>query len=102
MIRNGYTAQPDKISSGQSIKAVIDRLDDKMRRNMPGEVRVAVPWYKPAKNRTDRIPDYYLHETDHWLVLPYELDGLTQDEIYEYKKGLGPILNDLKAYLPEA
>lgn len=86
----------DVYSSGLNVKAVLDRLAGKMRRNMPRDVRIAVPWYKPGKNRTGRVPDYYLHETDQWLVLPYELNGLTIDEIYRYKTGLGPIFDELK------
>jgi hypothetical protein len=62
---------------------------------MPRDVRVAVPWYKPGHNRTDRVPDYYLHETDSWLVLPYELNGLTREEIYQNKAFLEPILEEL-------
>ncbi len=86
----------DVYSSGLNVDAVIRRLTSKMRRNMPRDVRIAVPWYKPARNRTGRLPDYYLHETDQWLVLPYELNGLTVDEIYRYKTGLGPIFDELK------
>lgn len=90
----------DVYSSGLNIKAVIDRLHSKMRKNMPSEVRIAVPWYKPGNNRTNRVPDYYLHETGQWLVLPYELTGLTIDEIYQNKVGMGPIFDELKDYLP--
>ncbi|MBS1269230.1 MAG: hypothetical protein MAG794_00178 [Gammaproteobacteria bacterium] len=85
----------DVYSSGLNVKAVIDRLAHKMRKNMPRELRIAVPWYKPIRNRTGRVPDYYLHETDRWLVLPYELNGLEIDEIYRYKEGLGSILEEL-------
>lgn len=86
----------DVYSSGLNVNAVLNRLKDKMRRNMPRDVRIAVPWYKPGNNRTGRVPDYYLHETDQWLVLPYELNGLTVEEIYRYKTGLGPIFDELK------
>lgn len=86
----------DVYSSGLNVNAVIERLKGKMRRNMPRDVRIAVPWYKPGRNRTGRVPDYYLHETDRWLVLPYELTGLTVDEIRRHKTGLGPILDELK------
>lgn len=89
----------DVYSTGLNIKAVMDRLSAKMRRNMPREVRIAVPWYKPTRNRTGRAPDYYLHETDRWLVLPYELNGLTLEEIAQHKQGLAPIMEDLKACL---
>ena len=82
----------DVFSSGQSIDAVIARLASKSKRNMPGDVRVAVPYFKPERNRTGRRPDYYLHETDDWLVLPYELTGLSEDEIKLNKPWLASIL----------
>ena len=62
---------------------------------MPHDVRVAVPWYKPARNRTGRVPDFYLHETDKWLVLPYEVTGLSREEIAEHKPFLTPIIETL-------
>jgi hypoxanthine phosphoribosyltransferase len=82
----------DVFSSGQNIEAVIQRLSAKTKRNMPSELRIATPFYKPAKNRTGRVPDYFLHETDDWLVLPYELTGLSNAEIAEHKPWLLPIL----------
>jgi hypoxanthine phosphoribosyltransferase len=82
----------DVFSSGQNIEAVIKRLQAKTKRNMPHELRIAVPFYKPAKNRTGRVPDYYLHETDDWLVLPYEITGLSEAEIAAHKPWLIPIL----------
>jgi hypothetical protein len=27
------------------------------------------------------VPDYYVHETDQWLVFPHEIQGLTREEI---------------------
>ena len=91
----------DVYSTGLNIRAVVDRLNAKMRRNMPSDVRVAVPWYKPSRNRTGRVPDYYLHETDRWLVLPYELNGLTLEDIYAHKTGLKPIFDELTDHLPQ-
>ena len=82
----------DVFSTGRNINALVNRLSTKMKRNMPGDVRVAVPYYKPAKNRTSRVPDYYLHETDAWLVLPYELTGLSAEEIDKHKNWVNPIL----------
>ena len=84
----------DVFSSGHNIEAVFKRLEVRMRRNLPQDIRIAVPWYKPGKNKTGRIPDYYLHETDQWLVLPYELNGLSLDEIRENKTGLAPVFAD--------
>ena len=79
------------------MKAVIDRLAARTRQNMPRDVRIAVPWCKPARNRTGRVPDYYLHETDKWLVLPYEMNGLSLDEIRAHKPFLAPLVDRLRA-----
>ncbi|MFT4518988.1 MAG: hypoxanthine phosphoribosyltransferase [Halioglobus sp.] len=86
----------DVFSSGHNIEAVINRLQAKTKRNMPKEVRIAVPYYKPEHNATGRKPDYYLHETDDWLVLPYELTGLTDEEIQQHKPWVTPILKQAR------
>jgi len=31
------------------------------------------------------VPDYYIHETDQWLVFPHELSGLSPEEIASAK-----------------
>ena len=92
---DGLLIVDDVYSTGLNVQAVIDRLASRMRRNLPHDVRIAVPWYKPARNRTGRVPDYYLHETDRWLVLPYELSGLTPDEIRTHKPFLAPLIDRL-------
>ena len=85
----------DVYSSGLNVRAVLERLRTRTRRNMPHDTRIAAPWYKPARNLTGRAPDYYLHETDKWLVLPYELNGLHIDEIRTHKPFLAPLLDRL-------
>jgi hypothetical protein len=75
---------------------VLNRLKAKAKRNTPGDIRIAVPYFKPQHNRTGRTPDYYLHQTDDWLVLPYELTGLTQQELHENKPWILPILDRCK------
>jgi hypoxanthine phosphoribosyltransferase len=98
---DGLLIVDDVYSSGLNVKAVIDRLAQRTRRNMPKDVRVAVPWYRPSGNRTDRVPDYYLHETENWLVLPWELNGLTREEIYRGKAFLKPIFESVLKKGPE-
>ena len=83
----------DVFSSGYNVDAVIQRLEKKCRRNMPEEVRVAVPYFKPGKNLSGRRPDYFLHTTEDWLVLPYELQGLSIEDIIKYKPKVAPILS---------
>ena len=82
----------DVFSSGYNVEAVINRLLRKCKRNMPKEIRVAVPYFKPSKNLSGRTPDYYLHTTEDWLVLPYELQGLTTEEIATHKPDVAPLI----------
>jgi hypoxanthine phosphoribosyltransferase len=86
----------DVYSTGRNVTAVIERLQAKMKLNMPAQVRVAVPYYKHKANQYNKKPDYYLHETEHWMVLPYELTGLTRDEIAEHKPWVLPVLDSLE------
>lgn len=86
----------DVFDSGNSIKAVINELSEKTRRNMPEVLKVACPWYKPENNKTDIIPDFYLHETDAWLVFPHELVDLTLEEIKKGKPEIKKVLSFLE------
>ena len=73
----------DVFDTGYTIQALIRHLREKSRLNTPGDIRVAVPYYKPTRNETDLEPDYYLHETDRWIKFPYSLEGLAAEEIRE-------------------
>lgn len=75
----------DVFDSGRSIIAILNELRDKSRANLPGTIKIAAPWYKPERNTTEIAPDYYIHETDQWLVFPHELSGLTPEEIASVK-----------------
>lgn len=88
----------DVYSTGRNVHAVISRLQSKTRRNMSRDVRVAVPYYRSGLTRSNnRPPDYFLREYSEWLVLPYELTGLTDEEIATNKGWIKPILDDLIA-----
>ncbi len=71
----------DVFDTGNTIAAVIAEIRRRARGNTPEEMRIAVPWYKPSRNETKLVPDYYLKETAEWLVFPHELDALTPDEM---------------------
>ncbi len=86
----------DVYDTGLSIKAVISALKEKARRNTPSDIRVAAVFYKPSNNLTDRVPDYYIHETDKWLIFPHELDGLSREEVYKNKPELKTILEKIE------
>lgn len=88
----------DVYSTGSSVKAVVERLAKKARRNLPHDIRIATVWYRPTE-RTVRVPDYYIHETADWLVLPYELHGLDIQELREHKPEIAPIADRLAALL---
>ena len=88
----------DVYSTGSSVKAVIDQLAQKTRRNLPADIRIASVWYRPTP-RTLRTPDYYVHETDDWLVLPYELSGQSLDELCENRPELAGIFDRLGRHL---
>jgi uncharacterized protein len=81
----------DVFSSGRHTRAVIDGLRSRLKRNMPDDVRVAVTWYRKLPG-TGSAPDYFVHSTDQWIVLPWELKGLSIDEIAEHKPFLMPLL----------
>ena len=87
----------DVFSSGLTIQAVIKRLQQRLKRNMPKEIKTATVWCKPAENQTQSMPDFYLHETNAWLVLPYELKGLSRQEIVEHKPFIEKILNTVRS-----
>jgi len=83
----------DVFDTGNTIKAVIEELKKRARGNMPKDVRVAVPWYKPTRNQTDLVPDYYVKETAEWLVFPHELDALTPEEMQKARPELHDIIH---------
>ena len=86
----------DIFDTGLTIEALIAEIRKKARRNTPHQIRVAAAWFKPNKNRTDRVPDYYVNATDKWIVFPHELLGLSFDEIQQNKPYIAKIMNDLE------
>lgn len=85
----------DVYSTGRNVSAVIDRLKAKTRKNMSKDVRVAAPYYRSESSTDNQVPDFYLHEYNDWLVLPYELTGLSREEIAEHKPWILPVLEGL-------
>lgn len=82
----------DVFDSGRSIKAFKRELTARCRRNTPSAMRTATVFYKPSRNVTDEVPDFYVEETEAWLVFPHELVGLTQNEIRASKPDAHEIL----------
>ena len=84
----------DVHDSGLSIDQTIIDLKRACKKNTPN-IKVATPYYKPKNNKTDRVPDFYLRETDEWLVFPHEIDGLSTDEIRKNRPELAAIADKI-------
>jgi hypoxanthine phosphoribosyltransferase len=84
----------DVFDTGLSVEAILHTLTRKARRNTPQEIRIATPWFKPENNQTSFKPDYYLHETDQWLVFPHELEGLSREEIRLHKPDIHAVYEE--------
>ena len=84
----------DVHDTGVSIEKIVSDLRAACKKNTP-EIRIATPYFKPSKNKTSRTPDYYLHETDKWLVFPHELDGLSIEEIRANKPEVSDLIEKI-------
>ena len=87
----------DVFDTGRSLEAIINELHRRARLNTPEDIRVAVPYYKPARRQIEREPDYYLYETEAWLKYPHSLEGLSPAEIRDSRPAIYDIL---KPHLP--
>ena len=85
----------DVHDTGNSINQIINDIKAACKKNTP-VIKIATPFYKPANNNTTNKPDYYLHETNKWLVFPHELEGLSIDEIKENKPELQELISKIK------
>ncbi len=88
----------DVYSTGSSVNAVIKQLAKKTRRNLPHDIRVATVWYRTTE-KTLRTPEYFVHETDDWLVLPYELSGFTIDELRKNRPEMSGLIDRLAPHV---
>ena len=78
--------------------AVIKQLTHKTRRNLPHDIRIATVWYRPSE-KTLRTPEYFVHETSDWLVLPYEMAGFSIDELKANRPEMKELLERLAPYV---
>ena len=88
----------DVYSTGSSVNAVVKQLTLRTRRNLPHDIRIASVWYRPSE-KTLREPDYFVHETQDWLVLPYEMSGFSIDELRANRPEMGAVLDRLQPYV---
>ncbi len=74
----------DVFDTGLSLQKVLEVLKERARFNTAKDIRIATVYYKPTRNETKGTklkPDFYIHETDAWIVFPHELGGLSLEEI---------------------
>ena len=57
----------DVFDTGKTIEAVINDFKSKVN-----EIKSATLFYKPKNNQTDIIPDFYVRETEDWIVFPHD------------------------------
>lgn len=88
----------DVYSTGSSVNAVINQLAVKTRRNLPQDIRIATVWYRPTE-KTLRTPEYFVHETSDWLVLPYELSGFSIAELRENRPEMAGLIDRLAPHV---
>ena len=69
----------------------MSELKRRCRRNLPSKVKIATVYYKPSRNRSSLVPDFYVKATDSWMVFPHEIQGLTREENLA-NKPVGPEL----------
>ena len=84
----------DIFDTGKSIEAVKNTLAETV--HCPIQVKVATVYYRPDKNITNFIPDYYLKTVYEWVVFPHELEGLSEKELREKGLVLFEILHEKK------
>ena len=76
----------DVFDTGGSVDAIIKRIHDLSDYAHKAEIKVATPWFKPERNQQSFGPDFYLYQTNDWLVFPHELLGLSEQEIRSGKE----------------
>ncbi len=87
----------DVFGSGNTLDIVTKRLKQRLRRNMPADTRTATIWTRTGGSDRKRKPDFSVRETDRWLVLPYELSGLSPEEIAEHKPAVSRLIEESQA-----
>jgi len=86
----------DAFGTGHSMAAVLDKLGNQLKRNMPKDTRIATLYQRRGAEQTSIKPDYCLHTTEDWLVFPYEMNGLSRADIDAHKPYLSAILDRVK------
>ena len=82
---NSLLIVDDVFDSGRSSQELIDKITRFLGDKTPNTIRIATVYHKPKNRKVSRVPDYFVRQTDHWLVFPHELQGLTEEEVATHK-----------------
>jgi hypothetical protein len=85
----------DIFDTGNTMNSLYNTIKQTKKNNMP-QIKIATIFYKPEQNKTELKPDYYIEETDKWVVYPHEITDLTENEIKKYKPHLYKYIKDIK------
>ena len=84
----------DVFGSGRNMAAVIQKLRSRLRENLPQEIRTACLFHRTEQGEIDLQPDYVIETVDTWLTLPYELKGLSEQELADHKPAFVALLKE--------
>ena len=77
----------DVFDTGRTAAAVHERLAAR-----GCEMKMATVYWKPEKNVTRYVPDYFVRKVDRWIVFPHEIEGLTREEVMDKDPVLAELL----------
>ena len=95
VVVHNLTYIKEKLFDGAKVLVVDDVWDtgstvmaffEAMKGDCDIDIRVATVYFKPSRNQTSHSPEYYVRESENWLVFPHELEGMSIEEI---EKALG-------------
>lgn len=75
----------DVFASGRTMAAVIEKLSERLKRNLPADIRIACLFQRDRAHRVGPTPEYVAYVTEDWVTLPYELNGLSATELDAHK-----------------
>ncbi|MCK5528968.1 MAG: hypoxanthine phosphoribosyltransferase [Kiritimatiellae bacterium] len=79
----------DIFDSGHTMHKV-----NKLLQTKTPNIKLATLYYKPHANQTDLVPDFFVTETNQWIVFPHELMHLTPEEIEQKDPRISALLKD--------
>ncbi|MBL7148360.1 MAG: hypoxanthine phosphoribosyltransferase [Nanoarchaeota archaeon] len=78
----------DVFDTGITMKIILIELKRRLGESFPKNIKIATIYYKYLENKTDMVPDFYIHKVNSWVVFPHELECLSEDEIKVNKKNV--------------